>query len=129
MGARHCRASTGWWLGKRKNDSVRTPARPRSFGRLLRRVAPRPRLLPPQRVARLVCDHDDINTVEFTLDLAGFDRAAAHDAGAAGPSMGLGYAVDNGQAALGQAGANLPPLFLAVGRVSHRDRVTPASVS
>jgi hypothetical protein len=31
-----------------------------------------------------VRDHDDINTIEFTLDLVGFDRAAAHDAGAAG---------------------------------------------
>src|SRR5260370_42652259 len=80
----------------------------------------------PQRVVRLVCDHGDINTVEFTLDLAGVDRAAAQDAGAAGPSMGLGYAVDNGQAALGQAGANLPPQFLVLGRVSHRDRVTLA---
>src|SRR5260370_17841352 len=80
----------------------------------------------PQRVVRLVCDHGDINTVEFTLDLAGFDRAAAHDAGPAGPSMGLGYAVDNGQAALGQAGANLPPQFPGLGRVSHLHRATLA---
>jgi hypothetical protein len=52
-----------------------------------------------------VRDHDDIDTVEFTLDLAGFDRAAGHEAGAAGPTMGLGDALDSGQAALGQAGA------------------------
>jgi hypothetical protein len=53
MGARHCRASTGWWLGKRKNDSVRTPACPRSFGRLLRRVAPRPSTPPANAKACL----------------------------------------------------------------------------
>jgi hypothetical protein len=34
--------------------------------------------------------------------------------------MGFGDAVDGGQAALGQPGADLPPQFFVVGRVSHR---------
>jgi hypothetical protein len=74
-----------------------------------RRVASRLRLLPPQRVARLVRDQDDVYAVEFALDLGVLNRTTADDAWAAGPSMRLGDAFDSGQAALGQPGADLTP--------------------
>jgi len=47
--------------------------------------------------------------LDLALDLGRFNRTAAHDALTAGPSMGLGYAIDNGQAALEQPGADLAP--------------------
>src|SRR5258708_6924840 len=37
---------------------------------------------------------------DLALDLGRFNRTAAHDARTAGPSMGLGYAIDNGQTRL-----------------------------
>ena len=54
-------------------------------------VAPHPRLLPPRPVARLMSGQDDARaTCYFALDLDGFYRTTADDAGSAGPSMGLG---------------------------------------
>jgi hypothetical protein len=54
-----------------------------------------------------VRDQDNAHSVEFALDFGGLDRTAAHDARAAGPAMGLGDAVDWGQAALEEPSADL----------------------
>ena len=62
--------------------------------------APRNRLLPPERVTSLVCDQGDAHAVKFALDLGPVYRTAAQDARTAGPSMGLQYAIDNGQTRL-----------------------------
>jgi hypothetical protein len=51
---------------------------------------------------------DDTLAAHFALDLGGFYRAAANDAGAAGPALGPGHAIDRAQAALGQLGTDLP---------------------
>jgi len=37
---------------------------------------------------------------DLALDLGRFNRTPAHEARQAGPSMGLGYAIDNGQTRL-----------------------------
>jgi len=47
-----------------------------------------------------VRDQDDDYTVEFALDFGRLYCAATDDARTAGPSMGLGYAIDNGQTRL-----------------------------
>lgn len=44
----------------------------------------------------------------FALDLTGFYRAAADDAGSASAPLGLGHAIDRAHAALGQLGTDLP---------------------
>ncbi len=67
---------------------------------LVRGRTARNRLLAPQHVARLVRDQDDDYTVEFALDFGRLYCAATDDARTAGPSMGLGYAIDNGQTRL-----------------------------
>jgi hypothetical protein len=52
----------------------------------------------------------------FALDVGRPYRAAAHDAWAADPSMGLGNTVwDGGQTTLGQAGFYLPPQCIVGG--------------
>ena len=49
-----------------------------------------------------MCDPDDPYAIELALDLGGGDRTEAHDAGTAGPSVGLRDAVDRDQATLGR---------------------------
>ncbi len=66
----------------------------------------RSRLLSPDPVARLVSEQVHSEPLDLALDLGGGDRAAAHDAGTAGPSVGLRDAVDRDQATLGQPGAD-----------------------
>jgi hypothetical protein len=47
-----------------------------------------------------VRDQGDAHAVKFALDLGRVYRTAAHDARTPGPSMGLEYAIDNGQTRL-----------------------------
>ena len=74
---------------------------------LVRGRTARNRLLAPQHVARLVRDQDHVYAVEFALDFGRLYCAATDDARAARPSMGLGDAVDGGQAALEEPSADL----------------------
>ncbi|HEY4912229.1 MAG TPA: hypothetical protein VIJ73_22145 [Methylomirabilota bacterium] len=52
-------------------------------------------------------DQDYVYAIEFALDFGRLYCPAADDAGPAGPSMGLGDAVDGGQAALEEPSADL----------------------
>jgi hypothetical protein len=54
-----------------------------------------------------VRDQDDDHAVEFALDFGRLYCAATDDARAAGPAVGLGDAVDWGQAALEEPSADL----------------------
>ena len=49
---------------------------------------------------------------DLALDLGRFNHTAAHEARTAGPSMGLGYAIDNGQTRLLEPDTNLLPQLL-----------------
>jgi hypothetical protein len=68
-----------------------------------------------------VRDQDDAHAVELALDLDGLNLPTADVAWAAGASMRLRDAVDSGQAALGQSGADLTPQVVVAMTVVYHD--------
>jgi hypothetical protein len=54
-----------------------------------------------------VRDQNDANAIELTFNLGRLDCAATDDARSAGTSMGFGYAIEQGQAAIRQPGTDL----------------------
>jgi len=57
-------------------------------------------LLSPEHATSLVRDQDVAHTIDYMFHFGRPYRMAAHDAGTAGASMNLVYAIDNGQAPL-----------------------------
>jgi hypothetical protein len=73
----------------------------------------------PELVARLVCNQDDANAVEFALNLGRLDCAAADDARAASSPMGLGRAIEHRQSVIGQPDANFADQIVVRRRCGH----------
>jgi hypothetical protein len=59
-----------------------------------------------------VRDQDKAQPVDFTLDLVWLYHMATHDTGAAGASMSLVNAIENGQTAVREPDAYLLPQLL-----------------